>query len=107
MTAFLDQVPLPAVFAALAAAGAVSPFYMGGLSSFVADNIPDERQAFAYDALSYNLSAVAGPALVAIMLVFFPAQATLGILSAVSVVGAVGASWLLDCSPWPLQLTSE
>lgn len=40
-------------------AGAVSPFYMGGLSSFVADEILDERRAFAYDALSYNLSAAA------------------------------------------------
>lgn len=92
MAAFLGQIPLQAAFAALAVAGAVSPFYMGGLSSFVADEIPDERRAFAYDALSYNLSAVAGPALVAITVTFFPAQAALGVLSAAAFLGALGAT---------------
>lgn len=61
LTAFLGKVPLPVAFASLAVAGAVSPFYMGGLSSFVLGAIPDVRRAFAYDALSYNVSAVAGP----------------------------------------------
>src|SRR5919107_3569788 len=34
LAALVDRVPLPAVFAFLVLAGAVSPFYMGGLSSF-------------------------------------------------------------------------
>lgn len=87
-TAFLGQIPLPYVFAGLALSGAVSPFYMGGLSSFVADIIPDARRAFAFDALSYNFSAVAGPALVAVMAALLSAAAALGVLAAVTVLGA-------------------
>ncbi len=92
VAAFLGQVPLLVVVGALALAGAVSPFYMGGLSSFVADAIPDGRRAFAYDALSYNVSAVAGPALVAITVVLFPAQVALWVLAAAAIVGAVSSA---------------
>ncbi|GER23051.1 hypothetical protein NCCP1664_15470 [Zafaria cholistanensis] len=89
---FLGHIPLPVVLASLVLAGAVAPFYMGGLSSFVADAIPDQRRAFAYDALSYNLSAVAGPALVAVVALFFPAQAALGVLAAAAFFGALGTA---------------
>ncbi|MFF2242870.1 hypothetical protein ACFVTM_01635 [Arthrobacter sp. NPDC058130] len=89
---FLGQIPLPVIFAVLAAAGAVSPFYMGGLSSFVAGEIPDQWRAFAYDALSYNISAVAGPALVAVMVTFLPAGTALWVLSAAALLGALGAA---------------
>jgi len=106
-TAFLGQIPTPVVFAVLALAGAASPFYMGGLSSFVADAIPDGRRAFAYDALSYNFSAVAGPAFVAVMLAFFPAGASLMVLAAAAVVGAFCVSIIglrphaaVTISPW-------
>ena len=95
---FLDRVPLPVEFAALGAAGAVSPFYMGGLSSFVAEEIPDGRRAFAYDALSYNLSAVAGPAVVAVIAALWSAQAALFTLSAASLLGAVSAA-VIGLSP--------
>ena len=88
IASFLGQVPLPVVFAFLATAGAASPFYMGGLSSFGADEIPDPRRAFAYDALSYNISAVAGPALVALMVTFLPAGTALWLLSAAALLGA-------------------
>ncbi|WP_336716659.1 hypothetical protein, partial [Arthrobacter sp. USHLN218] len=53
--------------------------------------IPDKRRAFAYDALSYNSSAVGGPALVAIMVLFVPAPAALWMLSAAAALGAVSA----------------
>lgn len=86
---FLGQIPLPVEFASLAVAGAVAPFYMGGLSSFVAGTIPDQSRAFAYDALSYNLSAVAGPALVAVMAAMFPAQAAMFVLSVAALLGSV------------------
>jgi hypothetical protein len=89
VTAFLGQVPLPVAFASLAVAGAVSPFYMGGLSSFVLTAIPDVRRAFAYDALSYNVSAVAGPAFVALIAVLLPAQAGLLALAAAAALGSV------------------
>lgn len=91
ITAFLGQIPLPVVFTALAVAGAVAPFFMGGLSSFVSDTIPDKRRAFAYDALSYNASAVGGPALVAVLVLFVPAPAALWMLSAAAALGAVSA----------------
>jgi MFS family permease len=86
---FLGQIPVAVVLVVLAAAGAVAPFYMGGLSSFVAGTIPDGRRAFAYDALCYNVSAVAGPALVAIISVFVPAQTALWVLAAAAALGAV------------------
>ena len=49
----------------LAVAGTATPFVFGGLSSFVTEGIPNERRAYAIDALAYNLGAVAGPAAVA------------------------------------------
>ena len=87
-TAFLGQIPVPVAVVVLAAAGAVAPFYMGGLSSFVAGAIPDGRRAFAYDALCYNVSAVAGPALVAVISVFLPAGTALWVLAAAAALGA-------------------
>ncbi|MFJ4029471.1 MFS transporter [Paenarthrobacter sp. NPDC089989] len=87
--AFIGQVPLPVVFVLLVLAGAVSPFYMGGLSSFVSGAIPDGRRAFAYDALSYNVSAVAGPALVAVISVLLPAQAALWVLAVAAALGSL------------------
>jgi hypothetical protein len=83
----LDYLPLPAVITLMALAGAVSPFYMGGLSSFVAETIPDGRRAFAYDALSYNGSAVAGPAFVALIAAFLSAQSALFALAAIALTG--------------------
>ncbi|MFP3463786.1 hypothetical protein R5O87_23355 [Arthrobacter globiformis] len=89
VTAFIGQVPLPVAFASLAVAGALSPFYMGGLSSFVLGAIPDVRRAFAYDALSYNVSAVAGPAFVALVAAFLPAQMGLFALAAAAALGSM------------------
>ena len=83
----LSHLPLPAVITLMALAGAASPFYMGGLSSFVADTIRDGRRAFAYDALSYNVSAVAGPALVALIAAFLSAQTALFALAAIALAG--------------------
>lgn len=87
VTACVGAVPLPAVYIALMLAGAVSPFYMGGLSSFVTGAIPDVRKAFAYDSLSYNVSAVGGPAVVGLMAVFLPAQLALAVLAAAAALG--------------------
>lgn len=86
-TALVGSIPLAAVFVVLALAGAASPFYMGGFSSFVAGAVPDIRRAFAVDALSYNMSAVAGPAVVALIAVFLPAQASLAVLAVSAALG--------------------
>ena len=97
LMAFLGDVPLPLAFVALAVAGAVSPFFMGGLSSFVSDMVPDQKRAFAYDALSYNVSAVAGPALVAAIVTVLPAPAAMAVLSAAALAGSLSAAF----SPLP------
>jgi MFS family permease len=98
--ALLGQIPLPVVIVLLVLAGVCSPFFMGGLSSFVANAIPDTRRAFAYDALSYNVSAVAGPAFVAIMVAFFPAGASLGALAVAALLGAVNVN-VIGLEPRP------
>lgn len=98
--AFLGQIPLPLVIVLLVVAGVCSPFVMGGLSSFVANAVPDTSRAFAYDALSYNLSAVAGPAFVAALATFFPAGASLGALAAAALLGAVSVN-LIGLQPHP------
>lgn len=86
-TAFFGQIPLPVAVFLLILAGVSSPFYMGGLSSFASNTIPDARRAFAYDALSYNFSAVAGPAFVAITVSLAPAGVSLGALAAAAALG--------------------
>lgn len=106
-TAFLGQVSLLPVFALLVLAGMVSPFYMGGFSSFVVGAVKNARRAFAVDALSYNFAAVAGPAFVAVLSVFLVPQWTLGILSLFTLLGAVCTGFIRlephsasDVSPW-------
>ncbi|MFJ5699034.1 MFS transporter [Arthrobacter sp. NPDC093139] len=89
VSAFIGEIPVPVALAFLVAAGASAPFYMGGLSSFVANSIGGGRRAFAYDALSYNISAVAGPAAVAIIVAFLPAKAALMLLAVSAAVGSV------------------
>ncbi|MFJ4171538.1 MFS transporter [Paenarthrobacter sp. NPDC089714] len=85
---FSRELPLMVVVG-MAIAGAVSPFYMGGMSSFAWDVIPDKRRAFAYDALSYNVAAVAGPALVALLAAFLSAQTALFTLAAIALAGTM------------------
>lgn len=89
---FLGQIPLPVVFTFLAGAGAFSLFYTGGLSGFAPEVIPDRRRAFAYDALSYNISAVSGPALVAVLATFLPGGVALQVLSVVALLGAASTA---------------
>ena len=70
-------------------AGAASPFYVGGFSSFVAEEIGDERKAYGYDALSFNLSAVAGPVLVAVAVPLSSSRVAMIVLAATTLLGAV------------------
>ena len=89
LSAFLGTVPLWVIVLVLIVSGAASPFFLGGLSSFVADGFSDERQAYAADALSYNVGAVAGPGLAAIVVSLGAAGAGAFILAGSSLVGAV------------------
>lgn len=88
LSAFLGTVPLWAIVAMLIVSGAASPFFLGGLSSFVTDGFADERQAYAADALSYNVGAVAGPGLAAIVVSMGAAGAGAFILAGTSLLGA-------------------
>lgn len=87
--AFLGVLPVAVIAVALVFAGCVTPFLTGGLSSFVTEEIDDERRAYATDAMSYNFSSIGGPALVAIAVSFASARTAMLVLAAVALVGGV------------------
>ena len=91
VAAFLGVVPTWVVALALVVAGAATPFVMGGLSSFVTEGIPDQRRAYAIDALAYNLGAVAGPAAVAGAAAFGSARLATLLMAGSALLGAIGA----------------
>jgi MFS family permease len=86
----LGTLPIWLIAILLVAAGCAAPFYFGGLSSFVTDEIPDERKAYAYDALAYNIASVAGPALVALGGLTGSAGAGMWFMAGAAALGAVG-----------------
>jgi MFS family permease len=90
LAAAIGPVPIPLVFAALILAGCATPFVFGGLSSFATDEVPDERRAYAYDALAYNVGSVAGPAIVAVAIAIGSARIAMVALTAIVVLGALG-----------------
>ena len=90
VAAFLGAVPAGVVALALVVAGIAMPFVMGGLSSFVTEAIPEERRAYAIDALAYNLGAVAGPAAVAAAAAFGSARLATLLMAGSALLGAVG-----------------
>jgi MFS family permease len=104
VAAFLGPVPTWIVAIALVLAGVTTPFFFGGLSSFVTEGIPDERRAFAIDALSYNLGAVVGPAAVAASTALGSARAATLLMAAFALLGAVGT---LPLRLHPLASTHE
>lgn len=89
VAAYLGVVPVWVVALALVVAGTAVPFVMGGLSSFVTEVIPDERRAYAVDALAYNLGSVAGPAAVAAAAAFGSARMATLVMAASALVGAI------------------
>ena len=88
--ALLGVIPTALVALALCAAGAAGPFFMGGLSSFVTEEIPGERRAYALDALSYNLGSVGGPAIVAAATALGSARIAMLAMAAAALVGVAG-----------------
>jgi hypothetical protein len=87
----LGMLPLPFIAVMLVVAGCAAPFYFGGLSSFVTAEIPDERRAYAYDALSYNISSVAGPGIVAVAAVTPLSRLGMLLMAGAALAGALGA----------------
>ena len=100
LTAALGDVPIPLVMIALVLSGIAAPFFMGGLSSFVADEFPDARRGYAHDALSYNVGSVGGPALVAVLAVAGYARTALLVLGAICLLGCAGL-FALRLTPRP------
>lgn len=98
--AFLGDLPVWSVALALVIAGTAIPFLMGGLSSFVTEVIPDERRAYAIDALAYNLGAVAGPAAVAAATALGSARVATLLMAGSALFGAL-ATILLRLRPLP------
>lgn len=98
VAAAIGPVPVWAVAVALVISGLLTPFGFGGLSSFVAPPGSNARQAYALDALSYNVSGVAGPAAVAVLAPTLGARAAL-LLMAVVALTAVAAYALLRVQP--------
>ena len=90
IAAFLGPVPAWVVAIVLAISGLATPFVFGGLSSFVTEGIPNERRAYAMDALAYNLGAVAGPAAVAAAAALGNARIATLVMAAAALLGAVG-----------------
>jgi hypothetical protein len=87
----LGIVPLPVIVLLLVIAGCAAPFYFGGLSSFVTGEVAGEHRAYAYDALSYNISSVAGPGIVAIAAVSGSGRLGMWLMAGAALVGALGA----------------
>lgn len=104
LAAGAGTVPVPVVVAALVAAGAAAPFLMGGMSSFVADEIDDERRAYAFDALSYNVGSVAGPAVVAVAVAVGSARIAMLAMAVVAALGAA-ATFATRLAARPVQST--
>ncbi|WP_294180771.1 MFS transporter [uncultured Schumannella sp.] len=100
LAASLGSVPTPLVMLALVASGMFAPFFMGGLSSFVADEFVDARRGYAHDALSYNVGSVGGPALVAVLAVAGSPRTALLVLAAIGLLGCAGL-FALRLAPRP------
>jgi MFS family permease len=101
MTALLGIVPTVLIVVALVAAGVTTPFFMGGLSSFVSDAVPGTpERAFGVDALTYNIGSVAGPALAAGVIALGSARVATVVLAVVAAVGVAGCA-ILRLPPHP------
>lgn len=96
--ALLGTLPTPLIAVALIISGLLSPFGFGGLSSFLATGLGDARRTYAIDSLSYNVSGVAGPLIVAVIAPTFGSQAAL-LAMAVTAAVSVAAYPLLQMLP--------
>lgn len=89
--------PLPLTLAVLVAGGCCGPALTGGLTSQLSGVVREDflPRAFGLDALTYNVSGIAGPALVAAISGFASPAAALVALGAIAAVGSV----MIACLP--------
>jgi MFS family permease len=85
----LGRVPLALVLAVLVAGGCCGPALTGGLTSQLSGVVNNDflPRAFGIDSLTYNVSGIAGPALVAVISGFASPAASLVALGAVAATG--------------------
>lgn len=101
LAALLAELPTSVIAVALVLAGAVSPFFMGGMSSFVADAVPGPAErAFGTDALAYNIGSVAGPAIAAGAIMLGSGRISMLVLAGIAVAGTIACT-RLRLSPHP------
>ncbi|THG29455.1 MFS transporter [Naasia lichenicola] len=100
MTGFFDPLPARLVIIALLASGATIPAFMGGLSSFAADIMPGRpADAYAQDALAYNVGGVVGPAIAAGAIAAGSSQWAIWLLA----IGAAAGSAVMATMPIPAR----
>lgn len=87
--------PLPVIAVMLLATGFAAPFYMGGMSSFVTDEIRGEHRAYGIDAGVYNLSSVIGPGVVALAGLTGVPRLGMGLMAGVGLISVFGSLMLL------------
>ncbi|MCU1436951.1 MAG: transporter [Naasia sp.] len=102
LSALLGILPAPVVVVVLIITGCCAPAFMGALSAFAADVIPDRERAFAADAFAYNASGVAGPALAALAMTVGSSRLALGAFAVIALTAAgVAATMPLPARPRP------
>lgn len=74
----------------LVISGLLSPFGFGGLSSFVGQTGTDTHRAYALDALSYNISGVAGPAIVAVLAPTVGPRVAMFVMAGIALCSVIG-----------------
>jgi MFS family permease len=87
----LGRAPLALVLAVLVAGGCCGPALTGGLTSQLSGVVGHDflPRAFGLDALTYNVSGIVGPALVAVISGFASPAAALVALAAIAAIGSV------------------
>ncbi|MFD8479391.1 MFS transporter [Kitasatospora sp. NPDC059673] len=98
--ASLGHLPLPAVLALAAATGLLGPALSGGWTAQLPHVAPPDRlpRANALDAMTYDVAALAGPALAGVLAAACGADAAV-LLAAALIATALPAAWTLPGRP--------
>lgn len=91
IAAFLGEVPTVLIGAVLLVSGLSTPVYMGGMSSFVTQLIPDPRRAYAQDSLAYTVASIGGPALAALAIAATSARGAMLLMAGIALIGVLGS----------------
>ncbi|MBK3575638.1 MFS transporter [Streptomyces sp. MBT65] len=92
----LGRLPTPLVLLLVLAAGCCAPLVTGGLTSLLAELLPERAltRAFSIDSTTYNLAGILGPALAAILATTIGPGAALFALGTAALIGACAVTLL-------------